>query len=107
MRPPPSMTAAIGTGSLVLRTAVVAASITVDHDVTEVAKGTVARFHGSFVSGMIVKTWSPGLFSNQPPANPASMMGDRVEGSGARQARATPTPRTTAPGRTFIGGTSA
>ena len=55
MRPPPSTTAAIGTGSLVLRTAVVAASITVDHDVTEVAKGTVARFHGSFVSGMTVK----------------------------------------------------
>jgi hypothetical protein len=47
MRPPPSTTAAIGTGSLVRRTAVVAANITVDHDATEVAKGTVARFHGS------------------------------------------------------------
>ncbi len=101
-RPPPSTTAAIGTGSLVRRTAVVAAIITADHDVTDVAKGTVARFHGSSASGMIVKTWSPGLFKNQPPVNPASKMGERVDGSAARQARATPTPRTTAPGRTFM-----
>ena len=46
-RPAPSTTAAIGTGSLVLRSAVIAASITADHDATEVAKGAVARFQGS------------------------------------------------------------
>ena len=97
MRPPPSTTAAIGTGSLVRRRPVVAASITVDHEATEVAKGTVARFHGSSVSGMTVNTWSPGLFRNQPPVNPASKIGERLDGSGTRQARATPAPRITAP----------
>ena len=101
MSPPPSTTAAIGTGGLVRR-AVVAASITVDQDATEVANGTVARFHGSSASGMTVNTRSPGLFRNQPPVNPASKMGERLDGSDARQARATPAPRTTAPGRTFI-----
>jgi hypothetical protein len=52
--------------------------------------------------GMTVKTRSPGLFRNQPPTKPASMMGERLDGSAARQARATPDPRITAPGRTFI-----
>ena len=106
MSPPPRTTAAIGTGSLVRRRAAVAVSITVDHDATEVAKGTVARFHGSSESGMTVKIWSPGLSRNQPPAKPASRMGERLEASVARQARVTPAPRTTAPGRTFIRRTS-
>ena len=82
MKPPPSTTAAIGTGSLVRRRAAVAASITVDHDATEVAKGTVARFHGSSESGKTVKIWSPGLFRNQPQAKPVSMIGERLEASG-------------------------
>jgi hypothetical protein len=42
--------------------------MTVDHDVTEVAKGIVARFHGSSVSGTTMNTCSPGLFRNHPPA---------------------------------------
>src|SRR6478752_4950658 len=101
-RPPPSTTAAIGAGSLVLRTAVVAASITADHDATEVAKGTVERFHGSTASGMIVKTWSPGRLRNQAPVNAVSRMRERVDRSDATQARATPAPRVTAPGRIRI-----
>ena len=83
-----------------------AANITADHDDTEVAKGTVARFHGSSESGRIVNTWSPGLFRNQPPAKPASRMRQRLVGLLSRQARATPVPRTTAPFRTFIRCTS-
>ncbi len=79
-----------------------ATSIAVDHDATEVANGTVARFHGSSESGTTVKSWSPGRSRNQPQAKPASRMGERLESSFARQARATPVPRTTAPGRTFI-----
>ena len=34
------------------------------------------------------------LFENQPPTNPASMMGERLEGSGAKHASVTPAPRT-------------
>jgi hypothetical protein len=83
-----------------------APSITADHDATEVAKGTVVRFHGSSVSGMTVKIWSPGLFRNQPMAKLVRRMGERLEVSPARQASATPVPRTTAPGRTFIRRTS-
>ena len=58
---PPSATAATGTGRLVRRKAVVAASIAIDQDATAVAKGTVARFHGSSVSGTTTKICRPGL----------------------------------------------
>jgi hypothetical protein len=102
MKPPPSTTAPIGPGSLVRRRAVVAASTAVDHDETAVAKGTEARFHGSFVSGMTMKICSPGLVRNQPPAYAAKRMPERVDVPGARYAAATPAPRITAPGRTFM-----
>jgi len=76
--------------------------IIVDQDATEVAKGTVARFHGSSVLGITTKTCRPGLPSRQPTAYAANRMRERRLGPGARQARATPAPRTTAPGRTFM-----
>ena len=43
-------------------------------------KGHLARFHGSSESGRIVSTCSPGLFKDQPPAKPASRMGERSGG---------------------------
>ena len=75
MRPPPSTTAAIGTGNLVRRMAVVAASITVDHVATEVVKGNVARYPGSSASGRTVKVWSPGLFQRPTTYEPSEQDG--------------------------------
>ncbi len=86
---------------LVRRTAVLATSITVDQDITDVANGTVARFHGSSVSGITTKTSKPGLSRGQPIAYAANRTRDRTLGLDARQARATPAPLITAPRRTF------
>ena len=58
------------------------ASITVDQDATEVANGTVARFHGSSVSGITTKTCRPGLPSRQPTAYAANRMRERAARAG-------------------------
>ena len=101
MTAPPSSTAETGAGSTVRRRAVAVISIAVDHDATDVAKGTVPRFHGSSESGITTKICRPGLSRRQPTAYATNRMRERAVWLDERQATATPAPRTIAPGRTF------